>query len=173
MKKNQKKLIVPAVICGGVVIIGAVVLFIGLATLTNNDIAYEEAKIDCDDKDYSSYVVHTQVSTPGNESINSQIKIVKDAMEQATNANDAVAFGQLWEEHNRLLTLQSQTSTTQDYYDYSKVDEAKEKCYKLALGKKESSHNTGMWMSIGGGSVLVVGLLIACMLAFAKMRRKN
>lgn len=137
----------------------------GGVKLLSLDVDHEKAIIDCDDKDYSSYVKHTQRTVPGNDNINSQLETTKRAMQSAQDSNDASSFGRLWDEYNRLLQLQAQTSTTYDDYDYSEADNAKDKCYKLAEKQTESNRTISIVFIVIGsiGVVISTSALIAAL----------
>lgn len=157
-KSNTTFMVIKYVTLSVLLIAGIGVAIFGLVKLSGADIEYDEAIIRCDDKDYSSYVKTITTSTPGNEEINRQIELYKKALENAAYADDYYAYGQLNAEYQRLLLLQSQTSTTNTSYDYTEADKAKSKCKNLAYKQKEADKKTGLICSIIGGILAVISL---------------
>ena len=158
-KNNNKKRYIMLSIMLVIGIVGAICSIIGASKLLNRGIAYDEAIIACDDKNYSSYVKTTEVETPGNEYINQQIETYRRAIENAKNDGNATAVGMLMEEYNNLLQTQAQTKTTHTEYDYSEVEKAKSKCYSLARKQRDSSFTSGLIWAIVGGVLLLVGVV--------------
>lgn len=159
-ESKTKHLLTFNIISSIVSIVSIVLLAVGGITMANLDIKLSEEQIKCDDKDYSSYVKVSRIENPGNENINNQIDTVKRAMEAASNANDVVAFGQLYEKYNELLAIQSQTKTVDEVKDYSEADKAKDKCYKLAQDQKNADFTKSILLLAIGGGILVVLLAI-------------
>lgn len=139
-----------------VIILGLGVLTYGVWGLLNLDLTYEKDKLSCDGQDYSAYIEYIRTEKPGNDNINSQLKIVSDALDLARDAGDATAVAQLWEKYNELLALQAQTSTSEGHYDYSKVETAKQKCYSVALKQKESNQMKGIFCTSAGLVLIIV-----------------
>ena len=162
MKKKKstvnRNILVASICIGAVSLCG---LIFGLFSFSNVDLMYQSDIIACDDKDYSSYIKYDAVSTPGNSEINAQIDTLKRAMDNARNAGDSVAFGQLYEMYTDLLKTQSQTSTTNTSYDYSEVEKAKKKCYSLATTQKESNRLRSIIISTIGLVLLVLATAVA------------
>ena len=156
-KKNTKNIIIYTLVVL-IMIIGGCLSIVGAIKLANLELNYEKDKVACDDKDYSSYVKYKETSTPGNANINSQLEILKTAMENARQANDGPAFEYLWNQYNQMLALQSQTSTKSGYYDYSEANEAKDKCYSLAEKQKESNKNSGLILVSVGCALVILSL---------------
>ena len=162
MKKKKstvnRKILITSICVGAV---SLCVLIFGLFSFSNVDLMYQSDIIACDDKDYSAYIKYDTVSTPGNSEINAQIDTLKRAMDDARNAGDNVAFGQLYEMYTDLLKTQSQTSTTNTSYDYSEAEKAKKKCYSLATSQKESNRLRGIIISTVGLVLLVLATAVA------------
>lgn len=148
-----------------VALVGIGLLVFGIVKVSNADIELDKALIACDDKDYSSYVKTVTNSTPGNSEINDQIKRYKGAMDRAMEAKDYVSYGKLNEEYQRLLAMQSQTSTINTSYDYSEADKAKEKCRTLAAKQKISDENFGKTIMIVGVVLSVVSISLVVLFA--------
>lgn len=156
-KKNNKLAYYAVLLL--IIAFGVGLVIFGLTGLLNLNLAYEKAKIACDDRDYSSYIKKKETQTPGNENINQQIEMYKRAMDNARAAGDYSAYGQLNEEYTRLLALQAQTSTTNVSYDYSEVNKAKTKCYSLADEQKNVDRVKAIiLLSIGG--VVLTGSMV-------------
>ena len=152
-KKNSKW--VYYAVLSLIIAFGVGLVIFGLTSLLNLNLAYEKAKVACDDRDYSSYIKKKETQIPGNENINQQIEMYKRAMDNARAAGDYSAYGQLNEEYTRLLALQAQTSTTSVSYDYSEVDKAKTKCYSLADEQKNVDRVKAIILLSVGGAVLI------------------
>lgn len=144
-----------------VALVGIGLLIFGISKTSGAELELEKALVACDDKDYSSYVEKTTNSTPGNDEINNQIDRYKRAMDRAMEANDYESYGKLNEEYQRLLALQSQTSTTSTSYDYTEADKAKERCRTLAAKQKIADENTSkILMGVGAALSIILILLI-------------
>jgi hypothetical protein len=169
-KKKSNKTTILVCIFVSLAIIGICLGIFGAVRIFNRDLVYDEAIIACDDKDYSSYIKKTEVQTPGNEYINSQIEIYKRAIDRAREAGDSYSVGKLMEEYNQLLQTQAQTKTTETKYDYSEVDKAKQKCYSLADKQKESSFIVGSVLFIVGGVLFIAGSITALVIGLKPKR---
>lgn len=174
MKKTRKnfKAILTWAIIGGCIVIGLISIVIGAIKLFNYGILYEEEKSACENKDYSSYVKKIETVKIGNENINNQIKLYKDAMQRAADANDSQAFGQLMEKYNELLAMQAQTKTTEVSYDYSGVDEAKNNCVALANKHKDLNMIKGIVFTSVGGFILLAST-IAGLIVSIKVKKQS
>lgn len=155
-KQNTTVLVLKYVGLSVAFFIAASVAVFGIVKMSGNGIEYDKAIIECDSKDYSSYVKTITTSTPGNAEINNQIELYKRAMESAKEANDYAAYGQLNAEYQQLLRVQAQTSTTNTSYDYTEADKAKENCKKLAKKQKESDEQTGLTCALSGGIIAII-----------------
>lgn len=164
-KKSSKKAI-PYIIMALVCLIGIIFSFMGAIGLLNLNLAHEKEKVKCDEKDYSAYVKKTETQTPGNENINRQIDLYKRAMDNALEAGDYNAYGQLNDEYTKMLTLQAQTSTTNVSYDYSEAEKAKSKCYSLAEEQKNIDRvKSIIFLSVGASALagsIIYGAVYLC-----------
>ena len=163
-KPNMGVMITKYVGLSIVALAGVGLLIAGVLKLSGASFELDKALVACDDKDYSSYVKTITNTTPGNEKINEQLRLIEGAMQEASNANDTVAFGQLYELYQETLSLQSQTSTTNTSYDYSEADEAKDRCKQLARKQKDADEKAGTTMAVVGGIMFVsfMGMVIVC-----------
>lgn len=152
MKKSLKIIIITVLLVAS---LGFLVF--GIVKFVNLEPNYKVAFGNCDLKDYSKYTI--EETTPGNEEINKQIEKLKSAMDNAANAGDAVAYGQLREEYTHYLELQSKTSTTTKVKDYDTIAKLQVKCYQEA----ENEKNTGRIVSIAcicTGAILAIFAIV-------------
>lgn len=168
---NNTKKIVGYSIISGVFIFGVVFCILGLVKLLNYELYYEEDRSACDEKDYSSLIKKTEVEVFGNDNINNQVELYKNAMKKAADANDVDAFAQLQQKYNELLLIQSQTKSTDTAYNYEEVNKAKSKCYKLASTKKDSNKLKGTIFS-AIGLVAIIGSITA-LIIFNNTQKKH
>lgn len=165
-KKKQKKNPVLPVIFSIIGIVCIPIIIYGALSIFNRGVIYDEEIIACDDKDYSSYIKKKEYETPGNENINNQIEIYKQAIQEAANDDDYYSMGKLIEDYNKLLALQSQTKTTDTVYDYSGVSKAKGKCYSLATKHKETALIIGIVCLVLGCVLLATDVVAARFVLF-------
>jgi hypothetical protein len=162
-KRNKNKpnivlMLVKYIGLSSFLIVGICIAAFGLIKRAGVGLEYDKAVIECDSKDYSSYVKTITKSSPGNEEINNQIERYKRAMNNALEANDSLAYGQLNAEYQQLLYMQSQTSTTNVSYDYSEANKAKDNCKKLAEKQKDADTQTDTICAIVGGIIAILAL---------------
>ena len=167
MKKKSRKInkYIPFLVVG---VISIVAIVWALVIFSGSDLDYENGRLKCDRKDYSSYVKTTKTTTPGNEEINKQLDTVKKAMDLASEADDALAFGQLYEEYNRLLALQASTSTESETTDDSEAITMKKRCYTSVKNEKDMDSHKATWILACG---FVAG--IATVVVFVFVNRKK
>ena len=159
VNKNQTQRLVLNIIFG--ILIGAsiITVIVGLVGMTGLNQMQDKEYLQCETKDYSSYVKTNVTTTPGNDEINSQIELYKNAMEKAANANDWNAYGQLNAEYTKLLSMQAQTSTSHETKDYTEAEKAKKNCYALAFNHKESEQTKNTWIMGIGGACAVISII--------------
>lgn len=170
-KPNVALMIVKYAILSVFFLVGVGVAIFGAIKRANVDFEFDKAIISCDDKDYSSYVKSETITTPGNTEINNQIEVYKNAMENAKNANDTVAYGQLNAEYQRLLSLQTQTSESLVVYDYSEADKAKENCKTLAGKQKEMDTQIATACLLVGGILAIICVAITIFFSIFDYRK--